>query len=137
MQRMLAMQLLIFASPSCAIGRDLQERIRSLQLEIPPTYCTSFHALKAYLRKPIGLMSIGVLIPSDERALTDLIGMRHLLRDMRLIVILPASRLPNRVQAHMLRPRFISDADGDLEDVTAVICKMKDAVGTPAVQTAD
>jgi hypothetical protein len=131
------MQLLIFASPSSAIGRDLQERIRSLQLEIPQTYCKSLAALNAYLRKPMGLLSIGVLIPSDEHALTDLIGIRHLLRDMRLIVILPTSRLANRAQAHMLRPRFISDADGDLGDITAVICKMKDAACAPAGQTAD
>ena len=133
------MQLLIYASSANTIGRDLKKKIRSLELEILSTYCTSLVALKEYVRKPMGLSPICVLILSDERELTELIGMRELFRDMRLIVILPSTEQPNgaHTRAHLLRPRFISDADGDLGDVTAVICKMKESVCPPAVQTAD
>ena len=124
------MQLLIYASPDSAIGRDLEKRIRTLQLEIPSTYCTSLMALAKLLRKPMELPSIGIILLSNEHELTDLIGMRHLLRDMRLIVVLPGSSQTNisHAQAHLLRPRFITYADKNLEEVTDVLWKMKTAV---------
>jgi hypothetical protein len=133
------MQLLIYASPTNTIGRDLKKRIQSLELEIPSTYCATLVALKKHVRQPMGLSPICVLILSEERELTELICMRDLLRDMRLIVILPSTEQPGsaHTRAHMLRPRFISDADGDLGDVTAVICKMKESVRPPAFQTVD
>ena len=91
------------------------------------TYCASLNALDKYLRQPIGVSPIGILIPSDDGELAALIGMRHLLRDMRLILILPGNRTLDMASSspHMLHPRFISYADGDLSDVTAVLSKMK------------
>ena len=121
------MQLLIYASPLNMIGRNLQKKIKSMNVDDHSTYCASLKALDKYLRQPIGASPIAILIPSDYGELAALIGMRHLLRDMRLILILPGSRTPDitDTSAHMLRPRFISHADGDLSDVIAVLCKMK------------
>lgn len=121
------MQLLIYASPLNLIGRNLQKRIKSVIVDANSTYCTSLEALDEFLRQPIGVSPIGILIPSDDSELAVLVGMRHLLRDIRLILVLPGKRAASAgiFNAHLLRPRFISYADGDLSDITAVLCKMK------------
>lgn len=121
------MQLLIYASPLNLTGRNLQKRIKSVIADADSTYCSSLKALDEFLRQPIGASPIGILMPSDEGELAVLVGMRHLLRDMRLILVLPGKRTTGAgsFSAHLLRPRFISYADGDLGDITAVLCKMK------------
>jgi hypothetical protein len=131
------MKLLIYATPANTIGRDLIERIRSTGIETgaETAYCPSLSALDKQLRKPQGLSPIGIMIPSDDDELAALIGMRHLLRDIRLILILPNCHQPTvaHTRAHMLRPRFITYADKNLEEVAAVLWKMKDAVRGVAV----
>lgn len=126
------MRLLIYATPANAVGRDLRKTIQSsgLEADIDTAYCPSLVALDKQLRKPLGVSPIGIMIPSDEDELAALISMRHLLRGMRLILILPAGLQPNiaHAQAHMLQPRFITHADKNLEEVTAVLWKMMDAV---------
>ena len=120
------MQLLIYAAPFNSTGRNLQERILAMAPDAQSTFCTSLKALERYLRKPTGASPIGILIPSDDGDLAALIGMRHLLSDMRLILILPRHytlEIP-QISAHMLRPRFVSYADGDPSDVTAVLCRL-------------
>jgi hypothetical protein len=134
---MLTMKLLIYAAPSSTVGRDLRKRINSTRLETgaETAYCNSMSALEKHLRKPLGISPVGILIPSDDDELAALIGMRHLLSGMRLILILPSSLQPNfaHARAHMLRPRFITSADKNLEEVTAVLWKIKDSVCAAAV----
>ncbi len=120
------MQLLIYASPLNLIGQNLQKKIQSMNLADHIICCASLEALDKYLRQPIGVPTIGILIPSDDGELAALIGMRHLLRDMRLILILPQNHTldTTNTSAHKLRPRFIGYPDGKLSDVTGVLCKM-------------
>ncbi len=120
------MQLIIYASPLNVVGRNLAKKFLSLNAKIQSTCFTSLQALDAYLRHPLGVSPICVLIPSDGGELAALIGIRHLLRDMRIILVLPPNQDPqiSPASAHMLRPRFISYADGDMSDVTAVLYKM-------------
>jgi hypothetical protein len=131
LQRIGIMRLLIYATPANAVGRDLRKTIQSsgFEADTDTIYCSSLAALDKQLRKPLG-RSIGIMIPSDEDELAALIGMRHLLRGMRLILVLPASLQPNitQAQAHMLQPRFITHTDKNIEEVTAVLWKMMDAV---------
>lgn len=131
------MQLMIYAAADNAVGRDLRKQIRSTGFEIGAgtIYCTSLTALEQQLRKPLGKSPLGILIPSDDDELAALTSMRRLMRDMRLILILPDSHKPNiaHARAHMLRPRFITYADRYLEEVTAVLWKMKHAICATAV----
>lgn len=126
------MKLLIYTAPSNTVGRDLRKGIRSTGLEarVETIYCPSLPALEKQLRKPLGISPIGILMPPDVDELAALIDMRRLLRGMRLILILPAGHPQKRAlhRAHMLCPRFITQADKNLEEVTAVLWKMMDAV---------
>jgi hypothetical protein len=139
LQRIRDMRLLIYATPANVIGRNLQKFIQSSGLEdgTDTAFCPSLVSLDKQLRKPLGRSPVGILIPADDDDLAALVGMRHLLRDMRLILILPADLQPNMAgalaQAHMLRPRFVTHADKNLEEVTAVLWKMMGAVCGAAV----
>jgi hypothetical protein len=122
------MQLLIYAAASNAAGRVLRERIQSMEFEsvAGTIYCSSIMALDKNLRQPLGLSPIGIMIPSDDSELVDLIGMRHLLRGMRVILVLPNDQPQNIIhsRAHLLRPRFITYADAHPKEIIAVLWKM-------------
>jgi hypothetical protein len=124
------MKLLVYAAPAIDAARDLLDRIRSsgLHAGVETVHCPSLSSLDEQLRRPLGISPIGILIPSTESELAALIGMRHLLRDIRLILILTGSLRPDtpHARAHMLRPRFVSVADKNLDEVTAVLWKMMD-----------
>lgn len=126
------MQLLMYAAASNAAGRELWNRIQSMEFgSVAETiYCSSIMALDKHLRQPLGLSPIGIMIPSDDSELVDLIGMRHLLRGMRVILILPTDQPQDitHFRAHLLRPRFITYADAHPEEIIAVLWKMIGAV---------
>jgi hypothetical protein len=134
LQRIQDMRLLIYAPPASDVGRNLRKSLHSFGFEAgnDTAFCPSLASLDKQLRKPLGRSPVGILIPGDDDDLAALIGMRHLLRDMRLILILPTGLHPNMTralaQAHMLRPRFVTQADKSLEEVTAVLFKMMNAV---------
>ena len=120
------MHLLIYASPFSMAGRNLRRKIQSLGVATQSTYLASVKALDRHLRKPRPASPVCILIPSDSGELAALVGIRHLLRDLRVILILTDNGKPHAHpgSAHRLRPRYIGSADGDLSDVTAVLCKM-------------
>lgn len=118
------MRLLIYASALSPVGRSLLALSQSM--DIQSTCCSSLEELDQYLRQPAAGRPIALLVPSNDGELAALIGVRHLFRDMRLILVLPdrqepAGRHPN---PHELHPRFIGYADGDLSNIAAVLSKM-------------
>jgi hypothetical protein len=118
------MQLLIYAPPFIAAGHLLRRMLAGWDGARGCHYFTVISALTAYLRQPLGLPSICLLAPADGRELNQLNSMRHLLRDMRIILVLPDSQPQTISEAHYLRPRYIAYADGNLDDVKAVVDRM-------------
>ncbi len=118
------MQLLIYSSPFNRVVPMLLEALRTLELCVESEHITSLEALGLRLRKPMGVPSMGILMPADSKELSALVKFRHLLRDMRIILVLPNSDAPTITAAHLLRPRYIGYDDGDLSDVIAVTSRM-------------
>lgn len=87
-------------------------------------YYPSIEKLASRLRNPMASDMVAVLLPADKDELTHLVSIRHLLRDIRIILVLPDSKEETISQGHALRPRFLSYADGDFSDVAAVTAKM-------------
>jgi hypothetical protein len=50
--------------------------------------------------------------------------MRHLLQDVRTILILPDRRAETIATGHNLQPRFLGCLDDDAEEIAAVLKKM-------------
>lgn len=122
------MQFLVYASNSNRCGHIVLETLRIREPAIHSEHITSLEELGDHLRKPMGAVSIGILIPSDGGELSALVKFRHLMRDMRLILVLPDGDASSTTTAHLLRPRYISYCDGDLCDVIAVASKMAGAL---------
>jgi hypothetical protein len=129
------MQLLVYTAPFVDAGR-MKKMLDGRDGDRCCLYFTALSALAAYLRKPLGFPSICILAPADERELTQLNGMRHLLRDMRIVLILPDGEPQTISEAHYLRPRHVAYADGNLADVKAVVDKMSAIETRPQWQVA-
>ncbi len=116
--------ILIYAASADEAGKNLKGLLKTLPLKNQPE---SYHAIEALinrLRKPLGQNFIGILIPGDQRELSNLISIRHLFRDMRIILVLPDNQETTISNGHYLRPRFLTYADSNFSDVIAVIENM-------------
>jgi hypothetical protein len=119
------LNLMIYAPPECC-STDGFDRI--LDQFAVPGQCILIEDLKALaqrLRQPMDPDLIAVLFPRDNAELRELVGIRHLFRDLRLVLILPDNCETTVSRGHVLRPRFVGYAGSDLSDVAAVVNKMK------------
>jgi hypothetical protein len=75
-------------------------------------------------------LTVAILLASSKEELLDLLSLRDLLWDIKLILILPDSTPGSIAQGHLLRPRFLSDCGSDFVDVAAVLNLMISNLGT-------
>jgi|GEM_PF-1383710 len=105
-------------------GAKLQEVISRV---VPGNRIVQCHTLDAF-RSLLPHMSpgsfIAVVLADTKEELRQILSIRPLLQDVRTILVLPDQDPESVAQGHNLRPRFLSYADGDLEDVAAVLSKM-------------
>lgn len=91
----------------------------------------SIKELTKRLQRPRKEELVGIFMPSGEEDLSNLLSINHLVRDIRIILVLPDRNEKTISIGHSLRPRFLTYADGDLRDVEAVMNKM---MGNPGVE---
>ncbi len=70
-------------------------------------------------------LSIAVILAGRKEDLFDILSIRKLLRDIRIILILPDRDENTIAMGHHLRPRLLSYADSDFSEVVAVLAKMR------------
>ncbi len=105
-------------------GRELRKMIKSL---IPAHNFESFQTLEGLiyrLRRLLSVVDITILSISSFEQLEKLVSHDRLLEGIRVILILPDLRRDTISLGHRLRPRFMTDADGDFSQVEAVLRKM-------------
>lgn len=76
------------------------------------------------LRRPSYNIAVAVLLFSSREELRDVLSIRHLFDNIKIILILPDRKNETILLGHKLRPRFLSYTDGDFKDVAAVLKKM-------------
>ncbi len=81
-------------------------------------------SLRIRLLKPKALPLIAVIVPLDFDDLELILSLDFLLYDLKVILILPDSREETIRHGHLLRPRFLMFADGQLSWVIEVMKKM-------------
>lgn len=126
------MQLIIFASPLNMIGQNLQKEMQGMTDWIQLNTFGDIPSLVIHLRQPMREDTLCILIPADNHDLLRLKTIRHLMRDMRLLLILPNRQSETISDGHSLRPRFVSYVDCPLTDVTAVVGKILDSTRSQA-----
>lgn len=119
------MQIIVYVSPFNAVSRSLMDTIQGVGIQNTQEYHHTLESLVSRLRQPMARFdSLLILCPSNGRELTQLTAIGHLLRDARVIVLLPDGEDKTISDGHMLRPRYVGYSGGDLNDVAAVVRKM-------------
>ena len=118
------MILLFYAREEHGAGERLQTLIEELVSEDNIEICMTIGSLFQRLRQPTYDLSIVVLLAADSQDLTELLSVRDLIWDLRLILILPDRETGTIAKGHILRPRFLTYLDSDFTEVAAVLKKM-------------
>lgn len=102
------------------LQRIIEPLVSKTQLE----KYSSIKKLTQRLQQPMKEEVVGILMPSNAKDLSDLLSIKNLVREIRIILVLPDRDEKTISIGHTLRPRFLTYADGDLTDVAAVMSKM-------------
>jgi hypothetical protein len=126
-ERSSGMQLLIYASAFDPTGRSVLNSIRSENYGFETNCLYTIKDLEKHLRQPSPLPKIILLIPQNQDDLDNLVAMGHLMRDTKVVLVLPGQDHHTNAKAHQLRPRFVGYNDGDPSHFTTVIRKLTEA----------
>ena len=114
----------IIYKPSTNNSNKLQRKIEPLVPEAQVENYSSIRDITQRLHRPMKEEVVGIFMPSSEKDLSDMLSINHLVKDIRIILVLPDREEKTISMGHSLRPRFLTYADGDLSDVAAVMIKM-------------
>jgi hypothetical protein len=114
----------IIYKPSTNNSNKLQHMIEPFVSKTQVENYSSIKDITQRLQRPMKEEVVGIFMPSSEKDLSDLLSINHLVKDIRIILVLPDRDEKTISIGHSLRPRFLTYADGDLNDVAAVMIKM-------------
>ncbi len=118
------MKLILYSNGTNIAGKQLQQVIESMiPVKMREIYRTT-ESLSSRFRQPGITDIIAVLFAASKEELSDILLIRKLLSDLRVILILPDRENETIKQGHTLYPRYVSYADTDFKDVAAVLRKM-------------
>lgn len=117
------MNVLIYTPNSGEFAQRLREKIERMT-EVVPRFFSDLNEMKLALRRPMQHPPALVVMADNPAELSRFHGLGDLLSRGRLILVIPDWRKETVDSAHTFRPRFLTDADGDGSDITAVLGKM-------------
>lgn len=118
------MNILYYTSTINGAGERLQEAIESVvQAENTEVY-RNLESFIQRLRRPTQLLDVSILLANSRTDFLDLLSIRDLLLNLRIILILPDGNKETITRGHTLFPRFLTYANSDFKDVAAVLKKM-------------
>lgn len=131
------MVVIIFSSPDREPNKKLLKNILPLLSDRQVEIYNSIPKLSRRLRQPLENDMIGLFITASNEELSEIVSINFLLRNMKIVLILPDKSEGTISKGHSLQPRFLGYLEDDFQDVTAVINKMvnyRTAGGTFQVQ---
>lgn len=119
------MKIICYAKSVNQNARRLEQIVESQAWAYPKAIYRSIEKLSEQLSQPFDSKILGVFMAVDHMDLERLLSIRHLFRDIPIIVIIPDLEETTLSMGHALGPRFLSCADNrGLDDVKAVMKKM-------------
>ena len=116
--------MLIYSSSN----EDVAERlIRAVESVCPDTDFEIYQSLVALtkrLRQPILYPTIVILLASSKEELQEMLPLRDLLDNSRIILILPDSDPQTLATGHTMKPRFMIDCRSNFKELSAVLSFM-------------
>lgn len=121
------MSILFYAREGAA--EELQGNIEKLPLDME--VYRNMAKLKERFRYPLDDPAIAVLVADSREGLKELLLLRHLLRNISTILVLP-DRDPTTVsKGHEMHSRFLTHIDSDPVEVALVLSKMVEKAKVP------
>jgi len=118
------MSILIYYTDSTEAGESLRQAIeQSVQDETIEVY-REIGALSERLHRPSFDLSVVILFCCSKADLMDVLTLQNLLKDVRIILILPDDDDDTLTKGHALGPRFLSYRDQGFHDVAGVLSRM-------------
>ena len=118
------MTLLIYTTKMGGAGERLLQTVDTVVSGENVKIYWTIDGLSRRLRQPRKDVNLAILLASFKQDLVDLLSIRDLQSDMKIILILPDSDPETVAKGHMLRPRFLTYCDSDFVDVAAVLSLM-------------
>lgn len=120
------MKIILYLPWTDEIGKRLFGMIEKLvgvdEIEIFRT----MDSLVRRLKQPVFDLKITVLLATNRKELSEILSIKDLLRDIKILLILPDGDSDTISMGHKLYPRFISYIDSDFKDVADALGKMTD-----------
>ena len=119
------MSLLLFSSSPKGAGKRLQ---RLLEVVLPgqkSEIIRTISDLSARLLQPLKCHpNVVILVSKSKEELSELLSIRDLLDDVRIILVLPDRERDTVSKGHILRPRFLTYIDSHFQEIAAVLNKI-------------
>lgn len=121
---MCRMNLLFYATVTNGPGEQLQRVIEALVPKSRIEIYRTMDSLSARLRHTRYDLDIAILLATSREDLFELVSIRDLLDDLRIILVVPDREDETIAKGHELRPRFMTYIGGEFLDVAGVLGKM-------------
>ncbi len=123
------MTLLIYSTTTSLKEKRL---LRIIELMLPEKEFKFYRTIDDFsqrLRQPVLKQRIVILMINSPKELEDVLSIRELLEDAKIILIVPDTNPATLARGHILRPRFLSDGRSDFVDVAAVLGRIIRKIG--------
>ena len=117
------MGLFFYATDIKGTGKPLWDLYQDLSSEYQREFFQSIDTFSQKLRQPQGYQSVAILLASTQEELTDILTIRNLLDNVRIILIVPDRDKETISKGHILYPRFLTYVDSDFNWIAAVLKK--------------
>lgn len=118
------MKVLFYSSSKTKVCKRALKTILTI---IPEDFLEAYHTIRSLsgrLMEPLGDLSIAILWISNQKEFSSLLTIKDLLKDIRIILILPDREKTTVSKGHHLGARFSTYKDNDFSDVVAIIKNM-------------
>jgi hypothetical protein len=118
------MKIFLYFKVGDQSGDRLEKIIKTHLPEVEMLVYRTIDGLSQSLRHPIEDSGVAILLASNQENLKNILSVRYLFQNIRIILLVPSKEAEIVALAHQLRPRFLTDINSDLAEITAVLKKM-------------
>lgn len=115
------MTLLVYSTKT---NKAEERLLRIIELLLPEKKLKFYRSIDDFsdrLRQPVFNPRIVILLTTSGKELEEVLFIRELLEDAKIILIVPDTDPATLARGHTLRPRFLSSCNSDFVDVVAVL----------------
>jgi len=125
------MKLFLYTTASQGVAEQVRTVLQSSVPEGGIEVYRTINDLSRRLRLPKDDATIVVLLLASREDVLDLLAIRHLFRNVRIILVVPDLEDETIALAHRLRPRYLSYIDGNFMGLSTVVNKMFEGYDQP------